>query len=85
MSGGVAQSWVLPSQLMPVFQLGYTTLFGWFAAYLFVRTGSVLPPLVPHVFCNVMGIYLPSTALARHPEHKLGASVKHHTLIGADT
>lgn len=70
---------------MPVFQLGYTTLFGWFAAYLFVRTGSVLPPLVSHVFCNVMGIYLPSTALARHPEHKLGASVKHHTLIGADT
>lgn len=59
---------------MPVFQLGYTTLFGWFAAYLFVRTGSVLPPLVSHVFCNVMGIYLPSTAVARHPERKLGES-----------
>jgi len=57
-----------------VFQLGYTTLFGWFAAYLFVRTGSVLPPLVSHVFCNVMGIYLPGTAVARHPEHAPGES-----------
>ncbi|KAL7419955.1 CAAX prenyl protease [Cryptotrichosporon argae] len=52
------------------FQLTYTTLFGWFASYLFVKTGSVVPPLAAHVFCNTMGIYLPSTAAARHPRHK---------------
>ncbi|WVW81604.1 hypothetical protein I302_103599 [Kwoniella bestiolae CBS 10118] len=54
-----------------LFQLGYTTLFGWFASYLFLTTGSVIPPLSSHVFCNIMGIYLPSTAIARHPKKKI--------------
>ena len=72
---------------MIVFQISYTTLFGWFASYLFLRTGecccralsqklragSVLPPLASHVFCNIMGIYLPTTAIQRHPSHKLCA------------
>ncbi|WWC97249.1 hypothetical protein V866_004128 [Kwoniella sp. B9012] len=53
-----------------LFQLGYTTLFGWFASYLFLRTGSVIPPLVSHIFCNSVGIYLPSTAIARHPKKR---------------
>jgi len=56
---------------MAVFQLSYTTLFGWYASYLFLRTGSVIPPLLSHVFCNIMGIYLPSSATARHPSRKL--------------
>jgi len=55
-------------RLTPVFQVGYTTLFGWFAACLFICIGSVLRRLVSNVFCNVMGIYLPGTAVARHPE-----------------
>jgi prenyl protein peptidase len=54
-----------------VFQLGYTTLFGWFASYVYLRTGSVIPPLASHIFCNLMGIYLPTTAVARHPPYKL--------------
>ncbi|WWC85624.1 uncharacterized protein L201_000489 [Kwoniella dendrophila CBS 6074] len=53
-----------------LFQLSYTTLFGWFASYLYLRTGSVLPPLTSHIFCNVMGIYLPSTAIARQPKRR---------------
>ncbi|WRT63467.1 uncharacterized protein IL334_000372 [Kwoniella shivajii] len=53
-----------------LFQLSYTTLFGWFASYLFLRAGSVIPPLTSHIFCNVMGIYLPSTAIHRHQEKK---------------
>lgn len=57
-----------------MFQLTYTTLFGWFASYLFVRTGSILPPLVAHVFCNMMGIYLPNTAIARHPSRRWSES-----------
>ena len=57
--------------LIIVFQLSYTTLFGWYASYLFLRTGSVIPPLLSHVFCNIMGIYLPSSATARHPSRKL--------------
>ena len=96
------------SQLMggkTVFQFGYTTLFGWFASYLFLRTGtftllfmtdpspstsatshseqngdadlgmaaiagSILPPLLSHMFCNFMGIYLPTNAVRRHPRRR---------------
>lgn len=54
-----------------VFQLGYTTLFGWFATYLYLNTGSIFAPLSAHMFCNYMGIYLPTSAVARHPHHSL--------------
>ncbi|WVQ80988.1 hypothetical protein IAT38_003095 [Cryptococcus sp. DSM 104549] len=51
-------------------QLTYTTLFGWFASYLYLRTGSVLPPLTAHIYCNIMGIYMPGAAIRRHPRKK---------------
>lgn len=38
-----------------LFQFLYTTLFGWYASYLFIRTGSVWPPVLNHSFCNMMG------------------------------
>ncbi|KAH9887992.1 hypothetical protein C8Q73DRAFT_656137 [Cubamyces lactineus] len=41
--------------LSTLFQLTYTSLFGFHCAYLFLRTGSLLPPTVSHVFCNIMG------------------------------
>jgi prenyl protein peptidase len=37
------------------FQFAYTTLFGMYAAFLFIRTGNVAAPCVAHAFCNVMG------------------------------
>ncbi|XP_044507443.1 CAAX prenyl protease 2 [Mangifera indica] len=37
-------------------QLGYTVVFGWYASFLFVRTGHLVAPLVAHVFCNFMGL-----------------------------
>ncbi|KAG6477006.1 hypothetical protein ZIOFF_066256 [Zingiber officinale] len=37
-------------------QLGYTVIFGWFASFLFIRTGNLISPIVAHVFCNVMGL-----------------------------
>lgn len=33
----------------------YTTVFGWYAAFLFHRTGHLLAPVVAHIFCNHMG------------------------------
>lgn len=36
-------------------QLGYTTVFGWYASFLHLRTGNLLAPLVAHIFCNIMG------------------------------
>lgn len=37
-------------------QFGYTTIFGWYAAFLFIRTGSVWSSIVVHSFCNCMGL-----------------------------
>jgi len=38
------------------FRFAYTTVFGWYAAYLYLRTGHLVAPIVAHVFCNVMGL-----------------------------
>ncbi|KAJ2137035.1 CAAX prenyl protease [Coemansia sp. RSA 678] len=55
--------------LSTLVQLVYTTLFGWIAAGLFVRTKSVMGPIVAHVFCNLQG--LPDFAKARqYPSYK---------------
>ncbi|CAL9178374.1 unnamed protein product [Musa acuminata subsp. burmannicoides] len=43
------------------FQLGYTVIFGWYASFLFIRTGNLISPIVAHVFCNVMGLPLLSS------------------------
>ena len=37
------------------FQFTYTTLFGFFAAFLYLRTGSVFAAVTAHTFCNFMG------------------------------
>ncbi|KAF8911810.1 CAAX protease self-immunity-domain-containing protein [Mucidula mucida] len=45
--------------LQAVFQLVYTTLFGFHCCYLFLRTGSILPAVTSHMFCNVMAENMP--------------------------
>ncbi|KAL2628753.1 hypothetical protein R1flu_013439 [Riccia fluitans] len=37
-------------------QLGYTTIFGWYATFLYLRTGHLIAPIVAHIFCNTMGL-----------------------------
>lgn len=37
------------------FQFVYTTIFGIYSAYLFVRTGHFMAPFIAHAFCNHMG------------------------------
>lgn len=39
-----------------VLQLAYTTLFGAYAAFLFLRTGSLAAVCAVHAFCNCMGL-----------------------------
>lgn len=39
-----------------VLQLSYTTLFGAYATFIFLRTGSLLAVFVVHAFCNWMGL-----------------------------
>ncbi|KDQ12107.1 hypothetical protein BOTBODRAFT_134995 [Botryobasidium botryosum FD-172 SS1] len=51
-------------------QLTYTTLFGWYTTYLFLRTRSIYPPITAHIFCNVMGIPTPASDVHVHPTKK---------------
>ena len=37
-------------------QFAYTTAFGWFATFTFLRTGHLCGPVFAHSFCNVMGL-----------------------------
>lgn len=37
------------------FQFLYTTLFGAYSAYLFIKTGHLIAPFIVHAFCNHMG------------------------------
>jgi prenyl protein peptidase len=39
-----------------LFQFAYTTLFGAYATFLYLRTGSLLAVVVVHSFCNWMGL-----------------------------
>ena len=46
----------LPALLRSLFQFAYTTLFGAYATFLFLRTGSFLGVCAVHAFCNCMGL-----------------------------
>ena len=63
---------VTVSDKVPVFQLAYTSLFGFHCAYLFLRTGSLLPPTVAHIFCNIMGLPQLGSHLELYPRRRLG-------------
>eukprot|EP00966_Prymnesium_polylepis_P307130 7097320-Prymnesium_polylepis.1 len=60
--------------LAVAFQFTYTSLFGAYSAYLFLRTGLVIGPLLAHAFCNSMGV--PDFGgIASHPQSTLVAAV----------
>ena len=42
--------------LVTIVQLCYTSLFGLYSAFLFVRTGHLISPVISHVYCNIMGL-----------------------------
>ncbi|EFJ44992.1 hypothetical protein VOLCADRAFT_32069, partial [Volvox carteri f. nagariensis] len=48
------------------FQFLYTTVFGWLATYLFLRTGHLAAPVAAHVFCNWAG-FPPFGDMLSHP------------------
>ena len=37
-------------------QVGYTSLFGMFSAFLFVRSGHLVSPVLAHSYCNLLGL-----------------------------
>ncbi|KAL8585124.1 hypothetical protein ACOMHN_013140 [Nucella lapillus] len=49
------QSEVSEALKQTVFQIAYTTVFGAYSAFLFLRTGHLMAPVIAHAFCNHMG------------------------------
>ncbi|KAL1964239.1 hypothetical protein VTN77DRAFT_7197 [Rasamsonia byssochlamydoides] len=47
---------VLAALFRSIFQFGYTTVFGWFATFLYLRTGSLPAVILVHSFCNWCGL-----------------------------
>ncbi|PGG99351.1 hypothetical protein AJ79_08545 [Helicocarpus griseus UAMH5409] len=45
-----------PSIARTFFQFGYTTIFGWYATFLYLRTGSLPAVIIVHAFCNYCGL-----------------------------
>ena len=56
-------------------QVIYTSIFGTFAAYTYLRTGSLFTPILIHAFCNYMGV--PDLNYF-HPNH---SAYRHRMLI----
>ncbi|KAG0043830.1 hypothetical protein BGZ83_010995 [Gryganskiella cystojenkinii] len=46
---------LMNAAMVSLLQLAYTTLFGWFATFLFLRTSNLVGPCLCHSFCNMMG------------------------------
>jgi prenyl protein peptidase len=46
---------VLVAVVSVVAQFTYTVVFGWFAAFTLLRTGSIAGAMASHAFCNVVG------------------------------
>jgi prenyl protein peptidase len=60
------------------FQFVYTTLFGWYAAHVFLSTGHVLSAVLTHIFCNLQG--LPDFGAMR--QHRRAGALGAATLAG---
>uniref|UniRef100_A0A3B1IEB6 CAAX prenyl protease 2 n=1 Tax=Astyanax mexicanus TaxID=7994 RepID=A0A3B1IEB6_ASTMX len=50
-----------------VFQFSYTSVFGAYTAFIFIRTGHLVGPVLCHSFCNWMGFPALGSAL-QHPQ-----------------
>jgi prenyl protein peptidase len=50
------------------FQFTYTTLFGFFAAFVYLRTGNVFASIVAHTFCNFMGFPRVAGKVGQHAD-----------------
>ncbi len=62
-------------------QFTYTSIYGMFSAFLFIRTGHLASPVLTHSLCNILGLP-PFEQIPSH-SHPVGISVAYFTgLIG---
>lgn len=47
---------VIVALLRSLFQFTYTTMFGWYATFIYLRTGSLVSVILVHSFCNWCGV-----------------------------
>ena len=47
---------IIAAILRSLFQFAYTTMFGWYATFVYLRTGSLLAVILAHSFCNWCGL-----------------------------
>lgn len=47
---------ILPGVLRSLFQLSYTTLFGAYTTFIYLRNGSLISVILIHIFCNWKGL-----------------------------
>jgi hypothetical protein len=71
--------------LITTFQFLYTCLFGMYASYAFLRTGSVLAVTLSHTYCNWMGLPDMSFVQLRHPMYRYRIVLLASFLIGVFT
>ncbi|BGP16181.1 hypothetical protein JCM10213_001397 [Rhodosporidiobolus nylandii] len=83
LAGGRTKQALVRGVLQSTFQFAYTTLFGWYASFLFLRTGSVLPPFLAHSLCNMLGLPPLGWALQVWPDKKLSLYGSYFAGIGA--
>ncbi|SJX66511.1 related to CAAX prenyl protease 2 [Sporisorium reilianum f. sp. reilianum] len=77
LAGGRTSSAAVRAGVSAAVQLGYTSVFGWYANFLFLRSGSVVPPAVAHVVCNVMGLPNPVDGGDRHKKRRIAIWTAH--------
>ncbi|KAJ8246776.1 hypothetical protein GJAV_G00255280 [Gymnothorax javanicus] len=65
--------------LSAVFQFFYTGIFGAYTAFIFIRTGHLIGPVLCHSFCNYMGFPAVGVAL----EHPRRLTLLSSYLLGA--
>jgi prenyl protein peptidase len=61
--------------LRSVFQFGFTTVFGWLATFVYIRTGSLYSCIFIHILCNWIGLPRFWGKLRRQEEHPMGPTV----------
>lgn len=82
---------LIPCLARSLFQFAYTTIFGWYAAFVYLRTGSLLAVIIIHAFCNYCGLprlwgrvegplLVDPSSIRRKGEEGTGYSQTHSTL-----
>lgn len=69
-SGGRSRDAAKSSALKSIAQFTYTSVFGWYANFLLLRTNSLFAPFAAHVYCNIMGLPDPVDDAQRHPRYR---------------